>query len=74
MAQTITKGRSIGREKIPNDIFKQLTENRKNFFSSNAHRIAIGINSRTYKSVVTDKECRSDVLQKIELYLKSLNK
>ena len=65
----MNKGRSIKREQLPNKIIKLIKKDRKNFSSDNAHRIALDINPRTYKAIKADKECRSDVLDKIKIHL-----
>lgn len=63
-------GQSLLRVKIPREILSKLKIGRKDFNSDNAYCKALGINIRTYKIVFEDKQCRTDVLDKIKKYLK----
>jgi hypothetical protein len=62
------KGRSLKREKLPKDIIQKLATDRKEFGSDNAHKNALGINTRTYTAIKSDGSARTDVLEKLKAY------
>lgn len=72
--EKLNSGQSYGKKDIPKSLFNKFLKSANNHLNKQEHYTAIGMSHMTYRDVIKGGVCRSDVLDKIKMYLNKMSK